>query len=146
MLGARIAALRRSRGMSQAQLADQLGISPSAIGMYEQNRREPAVEIIVALAKIFRVSTDYLLTGDPTPQEAAGLNALLQQRLDAADRRLAGRKERPFSRRFRPRPTISPRRTMTQPTGTSPSAADSAASFSASSIKYRSSIASTPFL
>lgn len=98
MLGARIALLRRSSGMSQSQLADQLGISPSAIGMYEQGRREPAVETIVALAKTFRVSTDYLLTGDPTPSEAAGLNALLQQRLDAADRRLAGRRERPFSR------------------------------------------------
>ena len=40
MLGIRIAALRREAGMSQAQLAAQLGISPSAMGMYEQGRRD----------------------------------------------------------------------------------------------------------
>ena len=98
MLGPRIAALRRSRGLSQAQLAAKIGISPSAMGMYEQGRREPAADTIVILAKFFGVSTDYLLTGDPTPQEAEGLNALLQQRLDAADRRLDKRGNRPFTR------------------------------------------------
>ena len=41
MLGARIAALRRQAGMNQGELAKKLGISPSAVGMYEQGRREP---------------------------------------------------------------------------------------------------------
>ena len=63
MLGARIAALRRSRGMSQSQLAQELGVSPSAIGMYEQGRREPSAATVVALSNLFQVSTDYLLTG-----------------------------------------------------------------------------------
>ena len=39
MKGARIAALRRQADMSQAQLARLLGVSPSAVGMYEQGRR-----------------------------------------------------------------------------------------------------------
>ena len=36
MLGERIAALRRDTGMSQAELAKKLGVSPSTVGMYEQ--------------------------------------------------------------------------------------------------------------
>ena len=40
MLGTRIAALRREAGLSQAELAQRLQVSPSALGMYEQERRE----------------------------------------------------------------------------------------------------------
>lgn len=66
MLGARIAALRRNRGMSQQQLAAYLDVSPSAVGMYEQGRREPSGRLLVQLARMFGVSTDYLLTGCAT--------------------------------------------------------------------------------
>ena len=83
MLGARIAALRRDQGLSQAELAQRLRISPSAVGMYEQGRREPSVEIVVALAGEFRVSTDYLLTGRPGPGEESSVLAMLSSRLDA---------------------------------------------------------------
>ena len=73
MKGARIAALRRQRGMSQAQLARQLGVSPSAVGMYEQGRREPSGAMLVALSKNFGVSTDYILclTDDTRPYPPA---------------------------------------------------------------------------
>lgn len=98
MLGARIAALRREVGLSQAQLALRLGISPSAMGMYEQGRREPSMETVVAMAKVFRVSTDYLLTGQPAEQEQDALQEMLLSRISAADRRLDDRKDRPFSR------------------------------------------------
>ena len=63
MLGARIASLRRAAGWSQARLAAMLGISPSAMGMYEQGRREPPVAILVALSQNLGVSVDYLVTG-----------------------------------------------------------------------------------
>ena len=49
--------------ISQTQLAKRLHISPSAIGMYEQGRREPSAGILVGLAKELGVSVDYLLTG-----------------------------------------------------------------------------------
>ena len=98
MLGARIAALRREAGLSQAQLALRLGISPSAMGMYEQGRREPSMETLVAMAKVFRVSTDYLLTGQPAEQEQEALQEMLLSRISSADRRLEERKDRPFSR------------------------------------------------
>lgn len=99
MLGQRIALLRRSAGMSQAELASRLGISPSAVGMYEQGRREPSVGALVTLAEIFQVSTDYLLTGRiADPREARTLRTLLEQRVLEADRRLESRGRRPFSR------------------------------------------------
>ena len=97
MLGSRIAALRRHAGLSQAELAAQLQISPSAIGMYEQGRREPSTQTLVTLARIFEVSTDYLLTGQPSLQEQSRLETILSQRVSAADRRLKNRRDRPFS-------------------------------------------------
>ncbi len=98
MLGARIAALRRQAGLSQAQLAAMLKISPSAMGMYEQGRREPALQIVVDLAKALDVSTDYLLTGNPAPGEQERVEELLMGRIRCADNRLAQRSDRPFSR------------------------------------------------
>lgn len=63
MIGQRIAELRKRKGISQAQLAACLGVSPSAVGMYEQGRREPGLDLLVALARTFHTSTDYLCTG-----------------------------------------------------------------------------------
>ncbi len=65
MLGARIAKLRQSAGMSQAELAKRINVSVSAVGMYEQGRREPAGDVLIALARELGVTTDYLLTGIP---------------------------------------------------------------------------------
>ena len=79
MLGARIAALRRERGLSQGELARRIKISPSAMGMYEQGRREPSSEVLVELGKLFGVSVDYILTGAPSPQEENRLQQLLRQ-------------------------------------------------------------------
>ncbi len=85
MLGARIAALRLEKGLSQAELAERLKISPSAVGMYEQGRREPSAGLLVALAGELGVSTDFLLTGLPGPTEAGTLAHLLERRLNAAE-------------------------------------------------------------
>lgn len=99
MMGARIAALRRDAGLSQAELARQLKISPSAMGMYEQGRREPSGEILVAMARTLGVTTDYLLTGSTrTPAEDEKLSRTLLNRVAIADTRLEDRTRRPFSR------------------------------------------------
>ena len=63
MLRKQIEFLRRKKGWSQAELASRLHISPSTIGMYEQGRREPPIDILVAMSKEFDVSIDYLITG-----------------------------------------------------------------------------------
>ena len=69
MLGMRIAALRKNAGWNQAELARRLQISPSAVGMYEQGRREPSAQMLVDIARVFDVSLDYLMTGTPQPGE-----------------------------------------------------------------------------
>ena len=98
MLGLRIAALRRSAKLSQAELASQLQISASAMGMYEQGRREPSGQMLVALARILGVTTDYLLTGTPAPDQVESIQQMLLDRVTSADRRLEKRPDRPFSR------------------------------------------------
>lgn len=98
MLGARIAALRRQAGMNQAQLAKILGISASAVGMYEQGRREPSARMLLALARALGVSVDFLLTGEPREPELQDLRQLLTEILNRSDSRLDKRPRRPFSR------------------------------------------------
>ncbi len=53
--------LRLSRGYTQAELSDALGISRSRIGMYETGAREPDFETLEIIADFFNVDTDYLL-------------------------------------------------------------------------------------
>lgn len=98
MLGARIAALRRSAGWNQAELAQRLQVSASAVGMYEQGRREPSADMLVMIARVFGVSVDYLLTGSPREPEEDAVEKMMIDRITAADRRLEQRKDRPFSR------------------------------------------------
>lgn len=66
MFHMRVALLRTSMGLSQAELAKRIGVSTSAVGMYEQGRREPSLDLVVRLAKEFGVTTDYLLLGEST--------------------------------------------------------------------------------
>ena len=99
MLGARIAALRRRAGLSQAELAQRLQISASAMGMYEQGRREPSVDTLVAMARELQVSTDFLLTGKiRTVQEDELMTQLLLGSMAVADGQLAQRPNKPYSR------------------------------------------------
>lgn len=61
MFGDILKKLRTDAGLKQSELAENLSISASAIGMYEQNRRNPDPDTIKKIAEFFNVSTDYLL-------------------------------------------------------------------------------------
>ena len=98
MLGARIAVLRREAGWSQGELARQLGVSPSAVGMYEQGRREPSAQLLVDLSRLFGVSVDYLLTGKAAPWEEKRIQSAVDSALEKAENQLSNRQKRPFSR------------------------------------------------
>lgn len=69
MLANQIIILRKASGMSQSQLAQKLNIGSSAVGMYEQGRRTPAVDVLIEMANLFEVSLDYLITGKEAPSE-----------------------------------------------------------------------------
>lgn len=61
-------ALRKERGLTQDQLAQELGISRSSVSMYERGEREPDFETLEVIADYFNVDMNYL-TGwneDPT--------------------------------------------------------------------------------
>ncbi len=60
-VGNKIRELRKNAGMTQSELADRLGISPSAVGMYEQGRREPDSNMLLKICSVFGTSSDYIL-------------------------------------------------------------------------------------
>ena len=76
-MGERLAKLRHDAGLSQAELGKRLGVSASTIGMYEQGRREPSLDVLLALCRQFQVSADYLLTGCPNGEPVFTLSELL---------------------------------------------------------------------
>ena len=47
--------------MTQMQLARRLGVTKSVISAYETGLRMPSYDILIAISRIFKVSTDYLL-------------------------------------------------------------------------------------
>lgn len=53
--------LRNNLKLTQQDLADKLGLSRSAIGMYEKGEREPDFETLELIADFFNVDMDYLL-------------------------------------------------------------------------------------
>lgn len=53
--------LRRERGLTQAELGARLGISKSAVSMYECGNREPELDLLRAMADLFGVSESVLL-------------------------------------------------------------------------------------
>ena len=59
--GERLQTLRKSKGLSQKQVADAVDISASVISNYESSERTPSLENLIALAGFYRCSTDYLL-------------------------------------------------------------------------------------
>lgn len=59
--GDRLKELREEKELKQAELANLFNISPSTIGMYEQNRRTPDFALLNSIADYFGVSVDYLL-------------------------------------------------------------------------------------
>ena len=59
----RIQTLRKSKGMSQEELADAAGVSRQAVSKWESEQSVPDIDKIVILSEIFDVTTDYLLKG-----------------------------------------------------------------------------------
>ncbi len=64
LIGDRIKQLRTDAKMTQPELAAKLEVTRSAVATYENNTRQPSFHILVRLAEIFHVSTDYLLLGN----------------------------------------------------------------------------------
>jgi transcriptional regulator with XRE-family HTH domain len=59
--GHALAAMRRSRGLSQDELARRIGVSPRMVSHYECERRVPAADQLVAICRILSCEAEHLL-------------------------------------------------------------------------------------
>ena len=59
--------LREQKGLSQRELSDVLGLSGSAVAMWEQRHRTPDIETIIKLAGYFEVTLDEFVLRDLRP-------------------------------------------------------------------------------
>lgn len=73
--------LRRQRNLSQIELAKMLGVSKSVISSYENSIHLPPYDVLVRMAGIFGVSTDYLL-GAPT-NRSINVEGLTDRQIEA---------------------------------------------------------------
>ena len=60
----KILSLRKSRGMSQEELAEKLNVSRQAISRWEMGTAQPDAQNILQISKLFGVTADYLLNDD----------------------------------------------------------------------------------
>jgi transcriptional regulator with XRE-family HTH domain len=60
-LAERIRTLRQGKDISQAKLAEHLGLTKGAVNSWEANSTQPTLLYVVKMASYFNVSTDYLL-------------------------------------------------------------------------------------
>ena len=59
--GTRLKELRLRAGLTQKQLGERIGVTKSVVSFYELRERTPSPEVLIKLASIFHVSSDYLL-------------------------------------------------------------------------------------
>ena len=57
----RLKQLRQKHKLTQSELAEILGLKPTAVSNYESRRNEPSFEKLIAVSRYFDVSCDYLL-------------------------------------------------------------------------------------
>ncbi|MDE6671955.1 MAG: helix-turn-helix domain-containing protein [Ruminococcus sp.] len=74
ILADKIIELRKKAGMSQDELAEQMGVSRQSVSKWEGAQSIPDLNKILKMSEIFGVSTDYLLKDDfekPAPEEVS---------------------------------------------------------------------------
>ena len=59
----RIQYLRKTKGFSQEELADKVGVSRQAVSKWESEQSTPDIEKIIIMSELFEVTTDYILKG-----------------------------------------------------------------------------------
>ena len=55
--------IRKKKNLNQQKVAMDLSISREALSLYENGKRNPSLQMLVALSNYYNVSIDYLITG-----------------------------------------------------------------------------------
>lgn len=88
-LGARIATARKAHGLTQQQLAEQLGLAQQTLAHYEVGRARMPASLLPELARLLTLSLDELM-GSPVVRATAGRSrgptSRLHQQIDAIER------------------------------------------------------------
>lgn len=79
IFGSHLAALRKTRGLTQPQLAEMLGISVDMLTYYERRAKNPAAEFVAKAAKVLNTSVDELLGHTVKAARKSGPPSRLQQ-------------------------------------------------------------------
>ena len=91
--GQRLAALRKTRGLSQPQFAQLMGMSREMITYYERRAQNPTAEFLQKAAEILEVSANELLGQEVQSKRKPGPPSELEARLDAV-RKLPRQRQR----------------------------------------------------
>lgn len=73
--------LRQLKGLSQEQLADELNVTRSRIGGYEEGRNEPPIDLLIRLSEFFHIAIDALVRGDLKKTNLDGLMKVGKNRI-----------------------------------------------------------------
>lgn len=60
-VGERIKELRKARRMTQNEFAERINVTKSTVSAYENGSRLPSYDVLIRIARLFKVSTDHLL-------------------------------------------------------------------------------------
>lgn len=75
-IGDTIAKLRKEKGWTQIELAEKLQVSDKAISKWESNKGDPSIEFLPAIAELFDVTLDYLMTGKEQKEKIVTMSKL----------------------------------------------------------------------
>ena len=92
VLAQRLVELRKAHQLTQAELAEKLGMTTSAIAYYEAVARNPRLKTIQKLADFFEVSPDYLLSVGEGPKKRGPVSRI--DRIAADLRTMSAHKQR----------------------------------------------------
>ena len=82
-LAKRLQIARINKELSRKQTAERIGVSESLIGLYESGSRQPSLSVLMKLASLYCVSTDYLLGCDTTEKNVISLEGLTDRQIQA---------------------------------------------------------------
>jgi transcriptional regulator with XRE-family HTH domain len=85
-IGQRLALLRKARGLTQVELAQQLGVTQGNVSAYERGELRLYGDLIVKLAKILKASTDEILGLASPPKAPAIKDRRFLRRIELIDR------------------------------------------------------------
>src|SRR4051812_6382260 len=79
--GKRLKTLRKAAGLTQQEIAQEIGVTRRIIDYYERESKQPPAYFLVDLAKIFNMTVDELLENEVLKSKSPKLSARLEKRL-----------------------------------------------------------------